>query len=188
MQLDRKRHCHASSWTFALRNFILSGQYVWFIVRVIVVVVFDNELFHINSRSCRVELFGSAGASSGAFVIHYFEVAVWGRVLRYGYEQLQFRSSSELCLSSSATIVLQGVWRYCNVMTPCWVGFFHFHQSSCSMGQVQGRLNAFPSGRSICKKSRSKCMYFLRWNTGSWHHEEGGRLFGQGEQLFCKLG
>lgn len=71
MQLDRKRHCHASSWTFALRNFILDR--VRGVVRVIVIVVFDDELFWF--RSCRVVVEHLSGSASRVdFEIHCFEV------------------------------------------------------------------------------------------------------------------
>lgn len=126
MQLDRKRHCHTSSWTFALRNFIFDR--VGGVVRVIVIVVFDEELFWI--RSCRVVEHLSGSASRVDFEIHCFEVPFSCRGF---YGMIMSKCNSEAVqnyaqvLRVHATIDFHGVLcGHCNVMTPCWVGFFLF--------------------------------------------------------------
>lgn len=72
MQFGRKRHCYASSWTFALGRLIF-GHEGSCVVRVIVIVMFDDESVCIDRRRYRVDLLGSSGASSVAFVVHCFD-------------------------------------------------------------------------------------------------------------------
>ena len=128
------RHCHASSWTFALRNFILDR--VRGVVRVIVIVVFDDELFWF--RSCRVVVEHLSGSASRVdFEIHCFEVPFCCREF-YGMIIITKCNSEAVqnyaqVLQVHATIDFHGVLcGHCNVMTPCWVGFFHSLNSSCS--------------------------------------------------------